>query len=263
MTEALLDDGWLPATPNNDTLTRAFVVGYATWNLALARAQDRPALHADAAVAVDSSSPSPFLNVSVVMHPLHRANDSLLDAIDEFYAARPGGPYLVVSSWPTPDLASRGYELMGHPPFMFRPAAPEVPPAPAGLEIVAVNDAGTLATWGETCAQAYPLPGVDGASAFTPAVLDVAGWHMWLAYVEGRPVGTAAAHVGDVVDVEMISTLPAFRGRGIGEALTWAATLADPNRPALLIASDAGRPVYERMGYLALARFTLWVGSRR
>jgi len=31
----------------------------------------------------------------------------------------------------------------------------------------------------------------------------------------------------------------------------------------MLIASDPGQPVYERMGYLRLSRFTLWVGARK
>ena len=45
---------------------------------------------------------------------------------------------------------------------------------------------------------------------------------------------------------------------GYGEALTWAATCVDPSLPAVLIASDLGRPVYERMGYVATSRWTLW-----
>jgi hypothetical protein len=51
------------------------------------------------------------------------------------------------------------------------------------------------------------------------------------------------------------------RGRGFGAAVTWAATLADPAKPAVLIASDPGRPVYERMGYLRLMRLTMWGGT--
>ena len=30
----------------------------------------------------------------------------------------------------------------------------------------------------------------------------------------------------------------------------------------MLISSDAGRRTYERMGYVPLTRFTLWIGSR-
>jgi hypothetical protein len=29
------------------------------------------------------------------------------------------------------------------------------------------------------------------------------------------------------------------------------------------LASDPGRPVYERMGYVVLFRTTLWIGTRR
>ena len=53
--------------------------------------------------------------------------------------------------------------------------------------------------------------------------------------------------------------MPDARGRRIGEAVTWMPTLVRPESPAALIASDLGRPVYERMGYVALVRFTLWL----
>ena len=48
-------------------------------------------------------------------------------------------------------------------------------------------------------------------------------------------------------------------GGAIGEAVTWMPTLVRPESPAALIASDLGRPVYERMGFVALLRFTLWI----
>jgi hypothetical protein len=60
--------------------------------------------------------------------------------------------------------------------------------------------------------------------------------------------------------VEFISVDATLRGRGFGAAITWAATLAQPELPAVLIASDDGRPVYERMGYATICRFTLWMG---
>ena len=46
--------------------------------------------------------------------------------------------------------------------------------------------------------------------------------------------------------------------RGVGAAVTWAATLADPDLPAVLIASDDGAGVYREMGYLPVTRWTLW-----
>ena len=56
--------------------------------------------------------------------------------------------------------------------------------------------------------------------------------------------------------------MPEARGRGYGAALTWRATLADPTLPALLIATEEGRSVYERMGYTTLFRLTLWSRDR-
>jgi hypothetical protein len=56
--------------------------------------------------------------------------------------------------------------------------------------------------------------------------------------------------------------LESARGKGFGAAITWAATLADSTMPAMLVASDLGRPVYERMGYVVLDRWTFLVGQR-
>ncbi|MDT4977821.1 MAG: hypothetical protein QOG98_3579, partial [Pseudonocardiales bacterium] len=36
------------------------------------------------------------------------------------------------------------------------------------------------------------------------------------------------------------------------------ATVVDASLPAVLFASDSGRPVYERLGYLPVSRWTLW-----
>ena len=89
-------------------------------------------------------------------------------------------------------------------------------------------------------------------------------WRHWVGYLDGSPIATASAVVGDRhVEVEFIATIPEARGRGIGRAMTALATLAATDRPAMLIASDAGRSVYEGLGYVALLRFTLWAGHRR
>ena len=73
------------------------------------------------------------------------------------------------------------------------------------------------------------------------------------------PVATAESHVAHgVVNVEAVTTLAEHRGKGIGEAVTWAATLAEPSLPAVLIASDDGVGIYRRMGYLPVARWTMW-----
>jgi hypothetical protein len=260
-----LPDGWGASTPRDDTLLRAYAEAWADLNEDLGRAAGHPTLRSHELVAWDSHAPFPFVNVAVLLRPLHAPDDPVLDAIDAFFEPDADGtPFLVWSATPTPALTRRGWRLMGHPPLMLRPAAPAEVPTPAGLEIVEVRDPATIARFDETLTEAYPVPEMVGRRLFGPSLLDSPGWRMWLGMVDGEPAGTAAAHVTDaLVDVEWISLLERFRGRRIGEALTWTATLASPELPAMLFASDLGFPTYSRMGYRSLARLTLWIGTRR
>ncbi len=83
--------------------------------------------------------------------------------------------------------------------------------------------------------------------------------HLFTGMVAGRPVATSAGHVAHGVNVvEMVATARCERGRGYGTALTWRATTTAPHLPAVLIASDLGRPVYERLGYTTVGRWTFW-----
>jgi GNAT superfamily N-acetyltransferase len=101
-------------------------------------------------------------------------------------------------------------------------------------------------------------------AALHASTLHVPGMRMFVGLVDGRGVTGATSIVGHGVNhVEWVATLESARGKGYGAAITWAATLADATVPAMLIASDMGRPVYERMGYVALDRWTFLVGDRR
>jgi hypothetical protein len=184
----------------------------------------------------------------------------------EFFAGAPGGPWMLFSATPTPDLRPYGLQPVGHPPLMFRPAGGDRRPPPEDLEIVEAADVDTLRVLERTLIEGYPMPELRGlgAGGFLPdALLDDDRFRLYLGDVDGEPVGTSMAHLGTSMShVEWVSTTQAGRGRGYGEAMTWAATLALPNRPSMLISSDDGRRTYDRMGYLPLTRFTLWIGSR-
>jgi hypothetical protein len=263
---APLRTGWEPDTPPSDTLLRAFVVSFEDWIVDTATAMGAPVHRDDDVLAMDPGSPVFFLNGALARHPLDAATiPALVETVQRFFRERPGGPFLVMSAWPTPDLAPFGFELVGHPPFMFRPVGSPAPPPPQELEIVEVHDGATLEAYERTLVEAYPLPAGDSlpGGVAPPAVLKIPGWRMWVGFVDGRAVATSAAHVVHGVNrVEWVSTRDEVRGRGYGEAITWAATVADPRLPAMLIASDLGRPTYVRMGFLTLTRFTLWLGSR-
>jgi GNAT superfamily N-acetyltransferase len=80
-----------------------------------------------------------------------------------------------------------------------------------------------------------------------------------VALVDGIAAGTAATFVtGDVAGIYNVATVPSQRGKGVGAAVTWAAVEAGARAGAtvsILQASEAGAPVYERMGFTTPDRY--------
>ena len=124
----------------------------------------------------------------------------------------------------------------------------------------------------KVCARSRPRPsaafrlqkleGRGPGAAFSPDILTDDRTRMWLGSEK-----TAGQHRGDLCrggnqQRHACATVPEARKRGYGAALTLRASLADPELPALLIATDEGIPVYERTGYTFLFRFTIWSRSR-
>jgi len=243
-----------------DTLTDR-----AAWNMAdrarhHAVVTDRPVDVDDELVVTRLGERGLFVNTGLVLHPPADWT-AVLDRVDA--VVPPGTTATLVSPAATPDLADRGWHLVGHPPLMARLPGAALPPAmPAELQIHEVVDEPSLRIFEQTLVDGYPMPDLQPHrwGAFYDARVLGGPTRFWLGFVDGQPVATAAAHVAaGVNNVEMIATLDGWRGRGYGAALTWAATTADPSLPAVLIASDLGRPVYERLGYTALTRWTIWL----
>jgi GNAT superfamily N-acetyltransferase len=184
----------------------------------------------------------------------------------DFYGARDGGMYTIWSMWPTPDLRDHGLFLSGHPPLMLREPGGNAPAPPAELHVERVTDARTADAYEIALIDGFPIRDLQPArpgAFFEGDVVNAAGWHHYVGFVDDVPVATASAYVGPhTLRVDNVATLPDRRGRGYGAALTWAATLTRPDLPALLLASDDGRPIYERMGYRSISRSTLWLGPR-
>jgi hypothetical protein len=256
-TTETLEDGWQPTTPPGDTVLRDYIDSAAHYFTGVGRAVGAVVIDDDDVAIAHHHAPFPFANMGVVRRPLdHEGWARLVERTRRAFADL--GPYVLVAPFPTPDVSDVGATLVGHPPFMTRPAGDADVPPPAGVELVPVTTAAQLETFAATLVEGYPA--VPGGSFFTPPILGLESVTLWLAHLDGAPVATALAHHGGRVNgVEMIACLPAARGRGIGEAVTWLATRARPEHPAALIASDLGRPVYERMGYVAQLRFTLWL----
>lgn len=253
-----LTDGWEPDLDHRDTVLRGHVYNLAARYRFSAERTGGAFLDDGSLAGVQMSEGTPWGNDVVLLQPLREGRVAgFVERLSGFAA----NPTHVWSAWPTPDLSGHGLDLMGHPPAMVRPPGGEAPPVPDGLRVVEAEDAETLAEYDRTGIEGFPVNRPDGSrvEAFLDARLLGGPWRFFLGYAGDVPAAVASVFVGcGVGQVEFVATLPEFRRRGYGEAVTWAATLAEPSLPAVLLASDDGRPVYERMGYLATQRFTLW-----
>jgi hypothetical protein len=262
--------GWEPDTPITDSLLRQFLVN---WTLSI-EAQGLPlgarTLRRDDLAAVDVGRPSFGGNVATLLAPLFpEGAPSVTAALDEFYGFSRGdrsGTTFIFCAWPTPNLRPYGWTLLGHEPLMLRPPGGAAPPDPSGLRIEEACDEAGLHAFETAVVRGFASPDLEAlgpGAVFSPDMLSDGRYRFWVGWEGDRPVAAASAFTAaGINNVTIVATVPAARRRGYGAAVTWRATLADPALPALLLATDEGRPVYERMGYLSLFRFALWARDR-
>jgi hypothetical protein len=149
---------------------------------------------------------------------------------------------------------------------MLRPAGGEAPPPPPGLRIEEVRDEKSLRAFEIAIVRGFESAELEAqgpGAVFGAGILADDRFRLWVGWQEDRPVSGAATFVAaGINDVTIVGTVPEARRRGYGAALTWRATLADPTLPALLLATDEWRGVYEQIGYISLFRFTVWSRER-
>jgi GNAT superfamily N-acetyltransferase len=193
---------------------------------------------------------------------------------DEFFAGVPGGYTVMLdgdAGHPMEDaVRARGWQLEHDEPGMVLPAIPEPPPPPPGLEIRRVTNQATLEDfWGED-EPVHPAPPdetelpVNLTRYFNPSLAcaldpDIA---LFVGYADGRPVASAGLYrVDDIAEIGAVWTAPAYRRRGFGAALTWAALAEGKARgcvTAALRATEMGYPVYLRVGFVTVCRLRVY-----
>jgi hypothetical protein len=174
----------------------------------------------------------------------------------------PGTEAFLISPFPTPDLTPLGLGLIGHPPLMARLTATTTEAPTTSLRVREATERADLAAAERVLIEGYPLPDLEDlppGDFYRPEFVD-GSTKVFVAQGADGALATSAAHsAAGVTVVENVATLAAARGQGAGAAITWAATRAWRDQPAVLIASDAGQPVYERLGYVRIERWTCWL----
>jgi ribosomal protein S18 acetylase RimI-like enzyme len=159
-------------------------------------------------------------------------------------------------AWGT-NLEAQGFKFANDPPAMVVELAQlnENILIPDGLRIDRVETAGELQAWTHAFALGYGLP-----LEWEPDMLEMMiatskdeGLSFYLAYMKETPVAVSAMLLGaGVAGIYNVGTLPAWRGKGIGAAVTLHPLLvARENgfKVGTLQSSEMGYKVYERLGF--------------
>lgn len=136
----------------------------------------------------------------------------------------------------------------------------------AGLDLEVPADDESCAAMFDVNAAAYGVP-LDSCKPTFGKRSFWNGHAPALGRVNGVPVSCAAAFmVGGHRYVALVATLPEQQRRGYGEAAMRhaldAAAAAHGDSPTTLHATEAGRPVYARMGYEPIASHTAFIEKR-
>jgi GNAT superfamily N-acetyltransferase len=193
----------------------------------------------------------------------------VLDRADAWFGELGRGYTVMTRDLPVDaDLAqeaeARGLLAVVTPPEMVcRQRLPERD-LPAGVELRWVHDDAGIADFITVTATAYGSLGMP--PEVVPAMIEPGPLmvephvHTVLAYLDGEPVAAAQTLLSHgIAGVYWVGTLEAARGKGLGEAVTRAVTNRAFDRGALansLQASPMGEPLYPRMGYETIYRYT-------
>ena len=135
---------------------------------------------------------------------------------------------------------------------------------PPDLQVARVRDRAEFREWAGATQAGFGLPAfaADAIPRLLGDTLDGDGLRHYLGRAAGAPVATASCfYAAGVAGIYIVSTRPAYRGRGFGAALTLAA-MQDARdagyQVAILQASELGRPVYERLGFRECCRFQIY-----
>ncbi len=184
--------------------------------------------------------------------------ETVLHDADEIFGARAYS--IVIESETNPALVecleSTGWVIDEDEPAMLLRPIPPVPERSSPLQIEPVTTQQQLDDFlniSETGRRWIP----SLAAATDPNVCLLVG------YLDGAPVATARInYLEDLGEINGVVTDPAFRRRGFGTEMTWAAVSAGMERGCtaiMLTATEMGYPVYAKMGFVPVCSYRTYM----
>lgn len=136
------------------------------------------------------------------------------------------------------------------------------PPPPSELVIRPVTTMQQLIVFGDLIRTVFGAPPDAPRMIDTPAAYQTPHLTLYLGFVKEEPAVTALCSTAhQVATIHAVCTLPAYRQRGFGAAMTWQAvrdSMAEGCTASFLTASPLGHSVYARMGYRECGEVHTW-----
>lgn len=254
-------------------LARAVEENGAEFLLALGRAAGAEERDEGGVRWVIGNCPIDYHNAAVHADLSPEAADEAIDAsLGRMRALEVPGSWHVGPSMRPPDLGrrlvARGFEYAGDDIGMAVDLSvlPADVSTPEGFVVERVRDEGELAAWIETLGSGFGEGPVEagwvGEMYRRLRYDDRGSWRHFLGRLEGEPVATATLFMGaGVAGVYFVFTVEEARRRGIGAAVTLAASREAGDlgyEVGVLGSSEAGYPVYRRLGFEELCRIGIY-----
>ncbi|HEY7340268.1 MAG TPA: GNAT family N-acetyltransferase [Ktedonobacterales bacterium] len=230
------------------------------------RSMGKPWVRWDGLWAADTKLLAAYPNSATMLRPLaEQEADGVVARLDQFYVADVGGPWMLWSAWPTPDLTPYGMRAAGQTPLMVRLPSPVPTATSTDLHIVEASTGSDLLDIDYVMIHGYPIPELTFPDDRITDERAFGGpLRFFIGYEGDQPVSCAMACIGErEVGIYAVATLPDRRGKGYGSALTLAALAAAPHLPAVLEASEPGQPIYRQLGFQVVSEYTIWHKPRR
>jgi GNAT superfamily N-acetyltransferase len=238
----------------------------ATW-ASLGRAMGADVVEVGSATLVATGIPIAFFNGAFLTGPTDDPEHSVAEAIQFFGERRV--PWLLwvrdtVSAATLAAGRAAGLGDAGGPPAMGLLPIPESPERPAELTIEIATSLEALRDHASMLRDGFGMPQEFVDRLIQPPLLDVASIAAFVGRVDGEPVSCSLLSTsGTTAGIYNVATPAEFRGKGYGEALTWAAVAEGARRGcthSILQASDSGYPIYRRMGFADIGRYVQLAG---
>jgi GNAT superfamily N-acetyltransferase len=208
-----------------------------------------------------STNPNPGIYHSAITLRDGREAPAVLRELSALVASR-RPLHSLCDSWAS--LGGLEFMGMGHSEagewYVRRPAALRAAAVPTALAIEKVTTPAALREFEVTSLLGFgtQVPQVP-FRIHAPAILVDPNMHVLAGRVGGRMVSAAMAYVSDgLVGIFGVATLPEFRRRGYGGALTRAAIAVAPGLPSMLQPSRMAAAMYHRLGFRSVGQFTNW-----